>query len=129
VARPELWCNFRGRRGGETAINDGRNNGVTVVIGAVQWSSPCDCDKRPGDRPPAPRRSHRINNTSARPPPSSTLSGRPNSAAVAAAVAATVLSITGCQGGGVAAACDRENRTLARNTLSLLTRESEMARH
>jgi len=55
------------------------------------------------------------------------LSGRPNSAAAAAAVAATVLSVT--DDGGVAAACDRENRTLARNTLSLLTSESEMARH
>lgn len=55
------------------------------------------------------------------------LSGRPNSAAAAAAVAATVLSVT--DDGGVAAACDRENRTLARNTPSLLTSESEMARH
>lgn len=74
------WCGASGimvqltrsawRRNGN---NDGRNNGVTVVIGAVQWTGSCDCDKRPGDRPPAPRRPRRINNTSARPPPRSTI--------------------------------------------------------
>jgi len=26
------------RRGGETTVNDDRNNGVVVVIGVVQWS-------------------------------------------------------------------------------------------
>jgi len=33
----ELSCDVFGR-GGETMVNDDRNNGVVVVIGAVQWS-------------------------------------------------------------------------------------------
>jgi len=104
VARLELWYRFCGRRGGETAVNDGRNNGVTDVIGVVQWMSPCDCEhfvtstqvtahRRLADRTVSPtlRQGHRR---------AAPLSVLPNSAA--AAVAATVLSVD--RATGVAAA-------------------------
>jgi len=58
---------------------------------------------------------------------SAPLSVRPNSAA--ASCSSYRFICYRATGGGVAAACDRENRTLARNTPSLLTSESEMARH
>jgi len=36
VWRARNYGSVHDRRGGETAVNDGWNNGVTVVIGAVQ---------------------------------------------------------------------------------------------
>lgn len=123
MARLVLWyVSFRDRRGGETAVNDGWNNGVTDVIGVVQWMSPCDCEyyvtstqvtahRRLADRTVSTtlRQGHRR---------AAPLSGLTNSAAAAvhrvlyAAVAATVLSVDR----GLLQRCERDNRTGRRGT-------------
>jgi len=101
----------------------GQNNGVTVVIGVVQWTGSCDCEyfvtsiqvtahRRLADRTVSTtlRQGHRR---------AAPLSGLPNSAASAVA---TVLSVDRATG---VAACERDNRRPPKNTRSVCTGGSE----